>query len=101
MTCVHAQSCLTLCNPMGSSPPGSSVHGILQAKIMERVAVPSPGNLPDPGIKPTYHASSALAGRFFTTVPPGRSYIGVHWLYNPQYIFKKKQLNRKANKKPN
>ena len=30
-----AQSCLTLCNPMGCSPPGSSVHGILQAKILE------------------------------------------------------------------
>ena len=30
-----AQSCLTLCDPMGCSPPGSSVHGILQARILE------------------------------------------------------------------
>ena len=31
------QSCATLCNPMGCSPPGSSVQGILQARILERV----------------------------------------------------------------
>ena len=42
--CVHAkllQSCLTLCNPMDCSPPGSSVHEILQARIQEGVAMPS------------------------------------------------------------
>ena len=35
-----AQSCLTLCDPMDCSLPGSSVHGILQAKILEWVAIP-------------------------------------------------------------
>ena len=35
-----AQSCLTLCNSMDCSPPGSSVHGILQAGILEWVAIP-------------------------------------------------------------
>ena len=35
------QSCLTLCNPMGQSPPSSSVYGILQARILEWVALPS------------------------------------------------------------
>ena len=35
-----AQSCLTLCNPMDCSPPGSSVYGISQARIQERVAIP-------------------------------------------------------------
>ena len=39
--CVCARSCLTLCDPMDCSPPGSSVHGILQARIREWVAVPS------------------------------------------------------------
>ena len=34
------QSCLTLCDPMGCSPPGSSVHGILQTRILEWVAIP-------------------------------------------------------------
>ena len=46
------QSCLTLCDPMDSSLPGSSVHGILQARILEWVAFPSLGDLPNPGIEP-------------------------------------------------
>ena len=44
LACVHAkslQSCLTLCSHMGCSPPGSSVHGILQAGILKCVAIPS------------------------------------------------------------
>ena len=48
------QSCLTLSDPVDCSPPGSSVHGILQARIVEWVIIPSPGNLPDPGIKPGF-----------------------------------------------
>ena len=43
-TCMRAkslQSCLTLCDSMDCSPPGSSVHGILQARILEWVAAPS------------------------------------------------------------
>ena len=39
--CLVAQLCPTLCNLMGCSPPGSSVHGILPAKILEWVAMPS------------------------------------------------------------
>ena len=44
LTCVYvcvlvAQSCLTLCDPMDCSPPGSSVHGILQAGILAWVAI--------------------------------------------------------------
>ena len=35
------QSCLTLCDPMDHSPPGSSVHGIFKARVLEWVAVPS------------------------------------------------------------
>ena len=45
--------CLTLCNPMDCSPPGSSAYGISQARILEWVAMPSSGGLLDPGIKPT------------------------------------------------
>ena len=47
-----AQSCLTLCNPIDYSPQGTSVHGSLQARILEWVPFPSPGDLPDPGIEP-------------------------------------------------
>ena len=39
--CLVSQSCLTLCDPMDCSPPGSFVHGILQARILEWVAIPS------------------------------------------------------------
>ena len=39
--CSVSPSCLTLCDPMDSSPPGSSVHGILWARILEWVAVSS------------------------------------------------------------
>ena len=44
-----AQSRPTLCNPVDCSPPGSSVHGILQARILEWLPFPSPGDLPNPG----------------------------------------------------
>ena len=39
--CVHAQSCLTISDPMNYSPPGSSVYGISQASILEWVAISS------------------------------------------------------------
>ena len=60
------QSCLTLRDPGDCSPPGSSVRGILQARVLECVAMPSAGDLPDPGIEPTSLTSPALAGGFFT-----------------------------------
>ena len=47
----NSQSCLTLDNPIEHSLPDSSVHGILQVRILEWVAFPSPGDLPDSGIK--------------------------------------------------
>ena len=40
------------CDPMDCSLPGSSIHGIFQARILEWVAFPSPGDLSDPGIEP-------------------------------------------------
>ena len=57
---------------MDYSPPGSSVHGIFQVRILEWVTpgFPSPGDLSDPGIEPV---SPAVVGRFFTTELPGQS----------------------------
>ena len=49
-----AQSCPTFCDPMDYSPPDSSVHGILQARVLEWV--PSPEDLPSPWIKPGFPA---------------------------------------------
>ena len=65
------QSCLTLWDPMDCSPLGSSVHGILQffhARILEWAAIPSPGDLPDPGIEP---GSPALQAEALLSEPPG------------------------------
>ena len=64
-----AESCLTLCDPMDCSLPSSSVHGISQARVLKWVAISFSRDLPNPGIKPV---SPALAGRFFTTEPPGK-----------------------------
>ena len=66
-----AQSCLTLCDPMDCSPPGSSVHGIFQARIWDGLPFPPPGDLPNSGIKPTSLVSPALAGGVLTTGATG------------------------------
>ena len=58
-----AQSCPILCYPMDCSLSGSSVHGILQARILEWVAIPFSRGPSHPGIEP---ASPALQARFFT-----------------------------------
>ena len=50
--CSVAQSTPTLCNLMNCSPPGSSVHGILQARLQSGLLCPSPRDLPDSRIKP-------------------------------------------------
>ena len=63
--CVSAKSlqfCPILCDPIGCSPPGSSVQGIFQARILEWLLLPTPGNLPDLGIEP---GSPAFTGKFF------------------------------------
>ena len=66
--CLLAQSCPTLCEPMDCSPPGFSVHGILQAKKTGvSLPCPSPGNLPNPGIEPS---SPALQADSLLSEPP-------------------------------
>ena len=54
------------------TPPGSSVHGILQARTLEGVAMPFSRGLPNPGIEQASPASPELPGELFTTVPPGK-----------------------------
>ena len=49
MSVLVTQSCLTLCDPMDCSPPGSSVHGILQARILEWIAISSSRESPPTG----------------------------------------------------
>ena len=68
-----AQLCPTLCDTLDCSPPSSSVHGILQARILKLVTISFSRDLPDPGIETTSPASPAVANGFFTTKPPGQS----------------------------
>ena len=82
-----AQSCPTFCDPMDGSLPGSSFHGILQARVLEWVAVSFPGDLPNPGIKPGSPAfqADALTSepsnlRFLLLLTPGRIFYPNLWL---------------------
>ena len=69
-----AQLCPTLWGPMDYNPSGSFVHGILQERILEWVAFPSPRDLPDPGVKP---GSPALQTDSLPTEPPGKRMKGI------------------------
>ena len=53
---VKSLSHVWLCNPMDCSPPGSSVHGIFQERVLEYVAITFSGDLPYPEIEPRYPA---------------------------------------------
>ena len=61
----HAQ----FCKPMDYSPPGSSIHGIFQARILEWVVIPFSNELPNPEIKPR---SPALQADSLPSKPPGK-----------------------------
>ena len=65
--CLITQSCLTLCNPMDCSPPGSSVHEILQARILECVAISFSRGSFQPRDWTCVSASPELAGVFFAS----------------------------------
>ena len=67
--CLLTKSCPTLFNPLDCSLPGSSVHRISQARILDALPFSSPWDLPDPGIEPM---SPVLAVRFFTSELPGK-----------------------------
>ena len=70
--CLVAKLCPSLWDPMDYSPPGSSVHGILQARLLEWAAVPSSRDLPDPGIKPESLTSPASGGGSLPLESPGK-----------------------------
>ena len=77
------QLCPTLCDPIDGSPPGSSVHGIFQARILEWVATPFSQGSSWPRDWTHVSCVSCIAGRFFT-----------HWATNPTHCvpFPKSQL---------
>ena len=67
---VHVQSCLTLCDCMVCSPPGSSVHWMSQARILEWVALSFSRGLSP--LRDRTCISWVLVGRFFTRESPGK-----------------------------
>ena len=72
---------MTLCNPIDCSPPGSSVHGILWAIILEWGAMPSLRGSSWHRDRTHVSCVSCIAGRFFTTEPPGKpinTYVCTH-----------------------
>ena len=68
MLCVLSRfSRATLCDPTDCTQLGSSVSVILQARTLELLPCPSPGDLPNPGIEPVSLTFPVLKGGFFTT----------------------------------
>ena len=63
MKAIVAQSCTTLCNPMDYRPPGSSVHGIFQARILQWAAAPFSRGSSQPR---DWTLVSRIASRFFS-----------------------------------
>ena len=76
------QSVTTLCKPMDCSLPGSSVHGILREEILQRVAMPSSRNHPDPDIESMSLRPLSLAGRLFPTNANWETHTKLLLLYN-------------------
>ena len=72
------QSCPILCDPLDCSPPGASVHGILQATILEWVALLR-RLFPTPGIE-LLSLAACIGSGFFTTGPPGKPQRSTHWV---------------------
>ena len=91
-----AQLCLTFCDPMDCSPPVSSVRGILQARILEWVAIPFSRGSSRPGIE---LGSSALRADSWPSEPPEKPYFSLgqlnraHWQINLNNIIQIKDTH--------
>ena len=90
--CLVAKFCPTLCDPVDCSPPGSSGHGILQARILEWVAISSTRGSFRPRDQSRVSCISCTMGRFFNAEPSGKPQIsrGITYIRN---LKKKIQVN--------
>ena len=91
---------------MYCSPPGFSLHGIARQEYWREVPFPTPGDLPDPGIKPEALAPPVSAGRFFTIVPPGKSkanILGLRlcWVNSREVALEEKRKQRREEGRAN
>ena len=80
---LAAQSYPALCKPKDCSPPGSSVHGILQARILNELPFPPPGDLPNPGIE---SGSPALQADSLPSEPPGKPRVISKITHNVAFV---------------
>ena len=80
------QSCPTLCNPI-SSPPGFSVHVILQARILEWLPFPSPEDLPNPGIEPKPLKAPAMQVDSLPLSHQGSPKMWCVYIYTYMYMY--------------
>ena len=78
--CSVIQSSLTLCNCMDCSPPGFSVHGISKQEYWSGLLFPSPGDLPDPGIKPASLCLLHWQADSSPLAPPGKRLVYIYFL---------------------
>ena len=76
---LATQSCLTLCHLVNCSLPDSPVPGILQARILEWLLFPSPGDLPNPGLEP---GSPVLQADSLLSKPPGKPLVWAFLLFS-------------------
>ena len=92
--CSVAQSCPTLCNPMDCSPPGFSILGILQARILEWVAISSSRGSSQPRDQIHVSCVSCIPGEFFTSEAPGKPLYTHH--LSPSLLPSPPQTNRSS-----
>ena len=98
MCVLSLQSYPTLCNPVDCSPPGSSAHGVLQARILEWVAISSSRGSSQPRDWTHVFCISYIGRWILTTLPPGKPRMTV-WFCNSTsgYILKSSE-NRALNR---
>ena len=77
-TCVLSHICL--CNPIDIACQAPPSMEFSRQEYWSGLPFPTPGDLPNPGIEQTSPVAPALAGRFFTTAPPGKSDLGPNTL---------------------
>ena len=102
---VRAQLCSTICDPMDCSPPGASVHGIIQARMLEWVAFPPPGVFPTQRLNPCllhwkwmlYHWATREAPNYFNSNYEIKS---ISMLMKNYGSWKKKKTQIKIQQKP-
>ena len=88
----HFSHVWLFCNPMHCSPPGSSVHGIFQTRILEWVAMPSSRGSSWPSDQTHVSCGSCIAGGFFTTVPLGKPWPDIYVFPNKGFAFANKSI---------